>query len=49
MNSIFFCSEEHAKDYRKAHTQKDGVYLTMAQSAWSERIVQSSLFAFKAG
>jgi hypothetical protein len=46
MNSLFFCSEEHAADYRRSRTQIDGIYLTPAQSAYSTRIAQGGLFAF---
>jgi hypothetical protein len=45
-NSLFFWSEEHARTYRASRTQVDGVYLTMAQSAYAERIAQSALFGF---
>jgi len=42
----FFWSEEHARDYRRTPQQPDGVYLSMEQAAFSERIAQSGLFAF---
>jgi hypothetical protein len=45
MESVFFWSEEHAAEYRKAHPQPAGVYLRFDQAAWVERIAQSALFA----
>lgn len=45
-NSLFFWSEEHARDFRESRDQVDGVYLTMDQSAYSTRIAQGALFAF---
>jgi len=46
MNSRFFCSEEHARSFRRAGRQPDGRYLTLAQSAVSGRLAQSALFDF---
>lgn len=43
--SVFFWSEEHARDYRHNHQQPDGTYLTLAQAAFAERYAQSGLFA----
>jgi hypothetical protein len=45
METVFFWSEEHAREYRRARTQVDGAYFTMDQAAFSERIAQSGLFA----
>ena len=45
MQTVFFWSEEHARDYRRTHQQPDGAYLTMDQAAFSERYAQSGLFA----
>ena len=45
MQTVFFWSEEHARDYRRTHQQPDGAYLTFDQAAMSERIGQSGLFA----
>lgn len=45
-NSLFFWSEEHAREFRESTDQVDGVYLTMDQSAYSTRIAQGALFAF---
>ena len=45
MQTVFFWSEEHAREYRLEHLQPDGTYLTLAQAAFSERIAQSGLFA----
>ena len=45
MNTVFFWSEEHAREFRATHLQPEGIYLTMEQVAFSERIGQSGLFA----
>ncbi len=47
MNSVFFWSEEHAHEFRAGVGHVDGAYLTMEQSAYSSRIAQSGLFAFR--
>ena len=46
MRTVFFWSEEHARHFRANHWQPEGLYLTMDQAAFSERIAQSGLFAF---
>jgi hypothetical protein len=46
MNSIFFWSEEHAREYRTGAHQVDGEYLTLEQMAYLIPINQGSLFAF---
>jgi hypothetical protein len=48
MQTVFFWSEEHARDFRRQNPQPDGAYLTMEQAAVSERIAQSGLFAIAA-
>jgi hypothetical protein len=45
MQTVFFWSEEHARRFRAKHPMPDGLYLTMQQAAFSERIAQSGLFA----
>ena len=45
-NSLFFWSEEHAREYRKQKTLVDGIYLTMEQSVYAIPIAQSALFGF---
>ncbi|HVO98347.1 MAG TPA: hypothetical protein VMT15_09790 [Bryobacteraceae bacterium] len=45
MQTVFFWSEEHAREYRSTHSQPAGAYLTMDQAAFTERIAQSGLFA----
>jgi hypothetical protein len=45
MNTVFFWSEEHAREFRATRQQPQGMYLTMEQAAFSERIAQSGLFA----
>jgi hypothetical protein len=49
MNSLFFCSEEHARDDRRSRPQIDGRYLTLDQSAFSTVYAQSALFGFSPG
>ena len=49
MKSIFFWSEEHAKEHRRQVDGERGIYLTLAQSAYVTRIAQSSLFGFPRG
>ncbi|HYM61548.1 MAG TPA: hypothetical protein VEZ11_11725 [Thermoanaerobaculia bacterium] len=46
MRSVFFWSEEHAREERRINGGIDGVLLTLEQSAYSTRIVQGGLFAF---
>jgi len=45
MNTVFFWSEEHAREFRATHQQPEGTYLTMEQAALAERVGQSGLFA----
>jgi hypothetical protein len=45
-NSLFFWSEEHAREFRRSKRQVEGVYLTLEQSVYSTRIAQGALFAF---
>ena len=45
MQTVFFWSEEHARQFRTKHRQQDGLYLTMEQAALSGRMAQSGLFA----
>ena len=47
-NSVFLCSEEHAREFRAREDCVNGLYLTLDQSAYSTRIVQGALFAFQA-
>ena len=46
-NSIFFWSEEHAREYRAGAKQVNGVYLTVEQCAYMTPITQGALFAFR--
>ncbi len=48
MQTVFFWSEEHAREYRRKHRQPNGKYLTLTQAAIAERVAQSGLFAFSA-
>jgi Alkylmercury lyase len=45
-NSIFFWSEEHAREYRLKNKQGDGIYLTLGQCAYMTPITQGALFPF---
>jgi hypothetical protein len=45
-NSVFFWSEEHARDFRMSHHQVDGTYLALEQGVYATRIAQSALFGF---
>jgi hypothetical protein len=45
-NSVFFWSEEHAREYRANTKQVNGVYLTLDQCAYMTPITQGALFAF---
>jgi hypothetical protein len=45
-NTVFFWSEEHAREYRINTNQVDGMYLTLAQCAFMTPIVQGGLFGF---
>ena len=46
MNSVFFCSEEHAKEHRSLTSGMRGLYTTLDQAVYLTRITQSALFAF---
>jgi hypothetical protein len=46
-NSIFFWSEEHAREYRANTKQVNGVYLSLEQCAYMTPFSQGALFAFK--
>jgi hypothetical protein len=44
--SIFFWSEEHAKEYRRSHVNIRGSYMTLAQSVYLTPKVQGAIFGF---
>jgi hypothetical protein len=44
--SVFFWSEEHARDYRRSTHRLRGVYMTVPQICQATRIMQSILFGF---
>jgi len=46
MNSVFFWSEEHAKEQRAQAGGMRGTYLTLSQAAYVTRHAQAALFAF---
>ncbi len=43
---MFFWSEEHAREYRRQAGGVSGTYMTISQSAYVTRRMQSALFAF---
>jgi hypothetical protein len=47
--SVFFCSEEHAREMRANTNPIDGNYYTLDQCAALDRVAQSALFAFSKG
>jgi len=47
MKSIFFWSEEHAKEYRRQAGGERGIYANVKQSSYITRLVQSGLFGFE--
>jgi hypothetical protein len=47
MNSVFFWSEEHAREHRAGADQVDGIYETLEQSRYATPIIQGALFAFE--
>jgi hypothetical protein len=44
MKSVFFWSEEHAREYRREHTEVRGSYMTLAQSVFLTPRVQGAIF-----
>ncbi len=44
MRCLFFCSEEHARNFRQAGHPPDGDYLTFDQAAFCDRLAQGALF-----
>jgi len=47
MKSIFFWSEEHAKEFRQQTGGERGIYLTLAQAVYVTPILQGALFDVK--
>jgi hypothetical protein len=45
-NSIFFWSEEHAREYRREHRNIRGSYMSLAQSVYLTPITQGAIFGF---
>ena len=45
--SVFFWSEEHAKEYRKTKHRIRGAYFTASQMAKGTRVIQSAIFSFQ--
>jgi hypothetical protein len=43
---VFFCSEEHARRYRREKREVRGSYFTLPQAAYLTRIIQSAIFGF---
>jgi hypothetical protein len=46
MNSVFFWTEEHAREHRGRLGGMLGTYLTLSQAAYVTPILQGALFAF---
>jgi hypothetical protein len=46
MKSIFFWSEEHAREFRRKNGGERGIYATLDQAIYITRIFQSALFGF---
>jgi hypothetical protein len=46
MNSVFFWSEEHAKEFQKTHAGKRGTYMTLEQCVYITPQTQSAIFGF---
>jgi hypothetical protein len=46
MKSVFFWSEEHARNHRKKNYGKKGLYLTLAQNAFLAPLAQEVSFEF---
>jgi transcriptional regulator of acetoin/glycerol metabolism len=46
---VFFWSEEHARAYRQAKGGETGTYMTLAQCAYANRVLQSALFGYQNG
>ena len=45
MNSVFFWSEEHAREHRSKTGEVRGSYMTLEQSVYITPIIQGALFA----
>jgi len=46
MNSVFFWSEEHAREQRRKSGGVRGTYLTLSQGVYVTPIVQGGIFGF---
>jgi hypothetical protein len=46
VNSVFFWSEEHAREHRSQAGGMRGTYMTLDQAAYVTTILQGALFAF---
>jgi hypothetical protein len=46
MNSVFFWSEEHAKEHRRVTGGMRGTYMTLSQALYVTPLVQGAIFAF---
>jgi len=47
VKSIFFWSEEHAREYRRNKGGERGIYATIDQAIYINRLVQSAIFDFE--
>jgi hypothetical protein len=46
VNSVFFWSEEHAREHRSHTGGMRGTYMTMGQAVYVTPILQGALFGF---
>jgi hypothetical protein len=46
VKSIFFWSEEHAREYRREQGGERGIYATIDQALYINRLMQSAIFGF---
>ena len=44
--SVFFWSEEHAREYRRETGGEKGLYMTLDQAVYITPIIQGALFGF---
>jgi hypothetical protein len=46
VNSVFFWSEEHAREYRSKMANLRGTYMTLDQAVYITPLIQGAIFAF---
>jgi hypothetical protein len=47
VNSVFFWSEEHAKEHRRRAGGMRGTYMTLDQAVYVTPMIQGAIFAFR--